>query len=84
MEQKKSLTKKMENLIMYKKSLNTFCRKVDGSRDIERNAFFNMAATLIPIRPRQSRFRLKRHPPTSPEIIPCSFFFTLYHLYTGL
>ena len=70
---------------MYKKCLNTFCRKVDGSRDIERNAFLKMAATLIPIRPRQSRFRLRRHPPTSPEIIPCSlFFFTLYYLFTGL
>ena len=48
----------IENLIIYKKGFNTFCRKVDGSRDIERNAFFKMAATLIPIRPRQSRFRL--------------------------
>ena len=65
----------MNNLIMYKKGFNTFCRKVDGSRDIERNAFFTMAAALIPIRPRQSRFRLRRHPLTSPEIIPCSFFF---------
>ena len=62
----------MGNLIMYKKSLNAFRRKVDGSRDIERNAFFKMAATLIPIRPRQSRFRLSRHPPTIPEIIPRS------------
>ena len=47
---------------MYKKDLNAFCRKVDGSQDIERNAFFKMAATLIPIRSRQSRFRLRRHP----------------------
>ena len=52
----------MENLIVYKKGLDTFCRKVDGLRDIEHNAFFKMAATLIPIRPRQSRFRLRRHP----------------------
>ena len=35
MLQKKVMNKKRENLIMYKKSLNTFCRKVDGSRDIE-------------------------------------------------
>ena len=85
MLQKKVMNKKRENLIMYKKSLNTFCRKVDGSRDIEWNTFFKMAATLIPIRPRQFRFRFKRHPPTSPKIIPCSlFFFTLYHLFTGL
>ena len=70
---------------MYKKGLNTFCREVDGSRDIERNVFFKMAVTLIPIRPRQSRFRLKRHPPTSSEIIPCFLFFSpLYHLFTGL
>ena len=69
-------------LIMYKKGLYTFCRKVDGSRDIERNAFFKMAVTLIPIRPRQCRFWLRRHPPTSPEIIPCSLFFsTLYRLF---
>ena len=34
----------MGNLIMYKKSLNTFCGKVDGSRDIERNAFSKMTA----------------------------------------
>ena len=66
---------------MYKKSPNTFCRKVDGSRDIERNAFFKMVATLIPIRPRQSRFLLRRHPPTSPKIIPCSLFFSPYITY---
>ena len=66
---------------MYKKGLNVFCRKVNGSRDIELNAFSKMAATLIPIRPRQSRFRLERHPPTSPEIIPCSLFFTPYITY---
>ena len=35
MLQKMSYTKKMENSIMYKKGLNTFCRKVDDSRDIE-------------------------------------------------
>ena len=34
-----------------------------------------MAATLIPIRPRQSRFRLRRNSPTSPEIIPYFVFF---------
>ena len=78
MLQKKSFTKKRENLIMYKKGFNTFCRKVDGSRDIERNAFSNMAATLISIRPCQSRLRLRRHPPTSPEIITCSLFFSPY------
>ena len=71
----------MENLIMYKKGLNTFCRKVEGSRDIERNVFFKMAATLIPIRPCQSRFRRSRHPPTSPEIEPCSLFFLPYITY---
>ena len=60
---------------MNQKGLNTFCRKVNGSRDIEQNAFFKMAATLIPIRSRQSRFRRRRHLPTSPEIIPCSLFF---------
>ena len=72
---KKKITKKMETLIMYKKGPDTFCREVDRSRDIERSAFFKMAATLISIRPRQSRFRLWRHPPTSSEIIPYSFFF---------
>ena len=36
----------MENLITYKKGCNTFRRKVDGSQDIERNAFLKMAATL--------------------------------------
>ena len=60
---------------MYKKGLNTLYRKVDDSRDIEGSTFFKRAATLIPIRPRQSRFRPKRHPPSSPEIIPCSLFF---------
>ena len=63
----------MENLIMYKKGLNTFCREVDDSRDIEWNAVFKMAAILTPIRPHQSRLKLKRHPPSSPEIIRCSF-----------
>ena len=63
MLQEKVSNKKMENLIMYKKGFNTFCRKVNGSRDIERHAFFKMAATLIPIRPRQYRLRLRRHPP---------------------
>ena len=72
----------MDNLIMYKKGLHTFCRKVDGSRDIERNAFFKMVATLIRIRLRQYRFRLRRQFPTSPEIIPCSLFF--FTLFTGL
>ena len=65
----------MENLLIYKKELKTFCRKVDGSRDIEGNVFFKMAATLIPIRSRQSRFKLRRHPSTTPAIILCSFFF---------
>ena len=74
MLQKKSSTKKMENLIMCKKGFNTFCRKVDGSRDIERNAFFKMAATLIPIRPRQSRFRLRRHPLPALKLYHVSFF----------
>ena len=64
----------MKNLIMYKKGLNNFCHKGDRSWDIERNAFFKMVETLIPIRPRQSRFKLKSHPPISPVIIPCSFF----------
>ena len=35
MFQKEVINKKKKNLIMYKKVLNTFCRKVDDSRDIE-------------------------------------------------
>ena len=65
---------------MYKKGLNTFCRKVDGSRDIERNAFFNMAATLILITPRQSRFRLRRHPPPALKLYHVPLFFHPIHL----
>ena len=60
---------------MTKKGLYTFCRKVDGSRDIERNAFFKMTATLIPIRPSQSRFRLERHPPPALKLYHVPYFF---------
>ena len=65
---------------MYKKGLNTFCRKVDLSRDIERNALFKMAATLIPIRPRQSRFRLDWHPLPALKLYHVPFF-SLYITY---
>ena len=47
---------------MCNKGPNTFCCKV--------------AATLIPIRTSQSRFRLRIHPPTSPKVIPCSLCFS--------
>ena len=68
---------------MYKKGLNTFCRKVDRSQDIERNAFFKMAATLIPIRPRQSIVDLDSRDISLPalKLYHVLFFHPISHIY---